>query len=48
MRGDELFFLVLFDDDSVQLVNFKHFMMIAPELRGQCIELLHEQLQEEY
>ena len=48
VRGDELFFLVLFDVNSVQLVNFEHLTMIAPELKGQCIELLQEQLQEEY
>ena len=37
-------FIVLFDDESVQIVPFEHLMMIAPWLRRQCLEILMEHL----
>ncbi len=38
--GEDLFFLVLFDDDSVQFVEYKELMETAPYLRIDCISLL--------
>lgn len=39
---DYLKFLVLFSDDSVQLVEFKELMDIAPHLRIRHIDILFE------
>ena len=41
---EELYFLVLFDDNSVQFVQYQELMIIAPYLRIRCIELMIDKL----
>ena len=41
--GDSLRILVLFDDDSVDFVEFAELMAIAPNLRAGCLLLLMEE-----
>lgn len=41
---ESVYFLVLFDDNSVQSIKYTELMNIAPHLRDDCIQILIEEL----